>query len=165
VAEVGFEAATGGVVKGDEGLTGGVAAVLEVALDRVVAAGVPVLGDEPAVDLGGGVLLLSGGGAVGIQDGIGGGLEGAEDGGGTRGGEGVRLGLGVSESLADGVAADAEAAGDLAGADAVAVEAADLGDVVHGTHPNPPQPRERPAAGAVLPVDQFSERKWTWVKR
>jgi hypothetical protein len=45
------------------------------------------------------------------------------------------------------------------------VEAADLGEVVHGTHPNPPRPGERPAAGAVLPVDQNSMRMWTWIKR
>jgi hypothetical protein len=165
VAEVGLGAMTGGVVERDEGLAGGVASVLEVALDRVVTAGVPVLGNEPAVDLGGGVPLLAGGGAVGVEDGVDGALEGTEDGGGARGGEGVRAGLGVGEGLADGVAADAQSAGDLAGADAVAVEPADLGEVVHGTHPNPPRPGEWPAAGAVLPVDQNSVRKWTWIKR
>ena len=147
VAEVGLGAVAGGVVEGDEGLACGVATVLEVALDGVVAAGVPVLGDEPSVDLGGGVPLLAWCGPVGVEDGIDGGLEGSEDGCGAWSGEGVRLGLGVGQSLANRVAADAESAGDLSGTDAVPVEAADLGEVVHGTHPNPPRPGETAGRG------------------
>ena len=68
VSEVGLEPMTGRVVERDERLSAVETVLLEVATDLVVAAGVVVLGDEPTVDLAGGVPLLGRGSLVGGED-------------------------------------------------------------------------------------------------
>jgi hypothetical protein len=85
VAEVGLGAVARRVVQRDEGLAAVPAARLEVATDLVIAAGVAVLGAQPAEDLGGGVSLLARGGLVGVEDGIGDRAERAEGGRAGRG--------------------------------------------------------------------------------
>jgi hypothetical protein len=68
VTEVGLQPMTGRVVQGDEGLAAVEPLLLQVAADLIVAAGIAVLGLQPAEQLGSGVPLLPRGGRVGDED-------------------------------------------------------------------------------------------------
>src|SRR5262245_40283826 len=135
VAEVGLQPLAGVVGQRDERLAAVTTPLADVPADLVVAAGVAVLVLEAAEDLHGGVPLLGWGLLVLGEDGVDGGVEGAEHGGGrgllARVGPGLRLLQGLAD-LAPGVA---EGAGDLANASAVAVRATDGAVVVHRQHP------------------------------
>ncbi|OWK39425.1 hypothetical protein FRUB_05988 [Fimbriiglobus ruber] len=85
--------------------------MLEISPHLVVATGIPVLGDQPAIDLHGRMPLLRRGRGIGSHDRIDEGLERAEHWGRPGCGECIRLGLRVPDRLADGVPADAELLG------------------------------------------------------
>ena len=161
VAEVGLGPDAGSVVERNEGRSAVESPGLQVATDRVVAAGVAVLGDEPAVDLHGGMSLLAGCGLVGGEDSVDNLLHGTEDGRRSRLGERVGFGLRLGDRFANGVASDGELLGDLAGTETFAVKLANPGKIVHGTHPCPPATASLPHAEVVLPLAQNSVPKWT----
>src|SRR5581483_12518531 len=125
-------------------------ALLEVAADRVVAAGVAVLGHQPPEDLLGGMPLLTRGRLVGRHDGIDDLAEGAEHRGGPRPRPGLADRLGGLQRLENGLGRGMELVGDLADGEAIAMELANAGIVVHRKHPRPPAAAAWPHARAVL---------------
>ena len=85
----------------------------------------------------GGVPRLAGGVRIGVEDGVDGLLEGAEDGSGAWLGEGVRLRLRLGQGFVNGLGGVAELLGDLADGEAVASGLPDLCEVAHREHPFP----------------------------
>jgi hypothetical protein len=140
VAEVGFGAATGRMVQGNEGLTLLAATGLQVAADLVITARVAILIAEAAEQLTGGVPLLARGVVIGGEQGVGDHVKGTKDRGGPGLRQSVRLGLRVLQGFADGISSDAELLGDLTNAEAVAMSPPEGREVVHRAHPSSLRP-------------------------
>lgn len=134
VPEVGLEPLAREVSERDEGLAVAPPLAEQVPLDLGIPAAITVLGLEPAPDLGGGVPLLGGGVAIGLDDPI----DGLDDRPEHRGlappGRGDGLGMGQPEDLADGVAGMPELPGDLLDGHTVAVGPANGSIIVHRKH-------------------------------
>jgi hypothetical protein len=135
MAEVGLGATSRVVVQGDERLAFAASQGADVASDLVVAALIPVLGNEPTMDPGRGVSLFARGLFIGREDLVDHGLEGIELGRGRRLGPGIGLGLGVLDRLADGASRVVEGPGDGPETHAVAERPSDTCVIVHREHP------------------------------
>jgi hypothetical protein len=135
VTEVGLGAAARVVVQGDERLAFAAPLRADVASDLVVAALIPMLGDEPTMDPGRGVPLFARGLFIGREDLVDHGLERIELGRGRRLGPGIGLGLRVLERLADGASRVVESPSDGPETHAVAVRPSNPCVIVHREHP------------------------------
>jgi hypothetical protein len=125
------------VVERDESLRGRRVPAAHVVADALVAAGVAVFVAQPADQLGDRVLLLGRRRLVTAEDGIDDRLEGINH--GRHGPAPVRLGLGLSEDLADLAARMVKAPRQLVDAHLVdAMGAANACVLVHLDHPPPP---------------------------
>ena len=137
MAKIGFQTLARIVVEGDERLARAALLAGDIQPHAVVAAGVVVLGVQTAIDLGGGVLLLGRSLFIGVQDGIDDRFERIEHRG--KRASLVRLGLGMTEDLADLAPGVMKASRQFADAHLVhTMGAADACIFVHSDHPPPP---------------------------
>src|SRR5262245_9504519 len=153
VSEVRFKPLTGCVIEWDECLALVESPLLEVSLDRVVAAGVAVFGDESPVDLTGGVPLLGWRGEILRQDVIDNVSDGIEDSRWSRLVERVGFGLGIGQRFENGLGRVTEPTRNGADGLTVTPGLSDLCEVVHREHPPPPTRAglcTRPMSEAVL---------------
>ena len=129
VSKVRFRSHTGPVIQRNKRRATIESSRLEVPLNGMVTARVPVLRHEPTVDLHSRVALLAGRRFVRRENGVNDRLNWAEDSGGSGLSEGVGLGLGVFEGFTYGVSSDAKLLGDLSGAQPFAVELSNPGEI------------------------------------
>lgn len=134
VSEVGFGPYAGSMIERNEGGPLVSASLLDMTSDLIVATAIAMLGDEPAIDLHGGVSLFARGVLVGIEDVIDETAEGPEDGCVARLGR-LRDRLGLSESFEDGLGRVMKFLGDLSDGSLIATELPDLGMLIHREHP------------------------------
>jgi hypothetical protein len=122
----------------DEGTLGGPSPIAHVPLDGAIAAGVPVLGDEPSVDLDRRGPLFPRSGLVGHQDGIYQRADRIEDGGWPWGREGVWEWRWGAKCLQDGRRRVPEITSDLPKGESFAAQLADPRVPFHIEHLSSP---------------------------
>ncbi len=155
VAEVGLRADTRPVLQGGERLAAIEALPAQVAADLVVLASVPLLGDQPAVDLGRGVPLFARGRLIGGEDLVDERSERTEHRGGPRRPRPGRSRFRVLQGLEDRLGRVVQLVGDLPDGQPVATQLTDAGMLVHREHPCPPAAASSPHAGLCYGVSLF----------
>ena len=149
----------------DEGRPVIASLLLEIMSDLIVSSGILVFANESSVDLGSGVSLLGWCVLIGCEHSVHEASNRSEDWSGSRLDACIGCRLGLAKCLANRVTSDAQLASDLTNAQAVAVQSANLCEIVHCTHLSPLRPASTPNAKDVLQWSSFSCRGWSRITR